>query len=437
MLPQSSWAADIALILLPFLIAFLSKLAASSAVYISDSKLNDDAQNGNKKAETVMELLKNNSDIELSVRLLSILCMAISGTAVFSVVKENFLITQNANTVNLITLCFIVIFPWFFWGLSFESPKALSAYAPDKFAYALTLFIKIAVVITVPARFICKWLSCAVILFSGNNPKETPHFVTEEEIRMLVDEGEEKGTIENIERRMINNVFEFDNHDIAEVMTHRTEVAAVPVAAHLHEVINLSIETGYSRIAVYEDDIDNICGFVYIKDLLKYIFAQDDSKFSLKKEIRKPIYLPESCSCSDAFSIFKKNKTQIAVVVDEYGGTYGIVTMEDLLETIFGNIQDEYDQEKTTITDLGNGNYLLDGSVNIPDLEQFFDTMLPDEFESDTVGGLVTEVLGHVPNEGEAVEEILIGEIAFKVVECDDRKITKLSARKISQDDDD
>ncbi|MEG2144666.1 MAG: hemolysin family protein, partial [Oscillospiraceae bacterium] len=224
--------------------------------------------------------------------------------------------------------------------------------------------------------------------------------------------------------------------DIAEVMTHRTEVAALPLTASLNDITNLSIETGYSRIAIYEDDIDNICGFAYIKDLLKFITEIDEKEFDLKTEMRKPIYLPESCSCSDAFAIFKKEKTQIGVVVDEYGGTYGIVTMEDLLETIFGNIQDEYDNEKVGFMDMGGGVYILDGDLSIPDVEQIFDTKFSDNFEYDTIGGLITEFLGRLPtSHEEAVKEITVGEISFKALDWDERRITKLEAMKLQERD--
>ena len=435
MLPQSSMAADIILILLPLVIAFLSKLASSSAVYVSDSKLLSDAQNGNRKASVITELLKSDKDVELSVRLLIVLCMTVSGTVLYNTLIECFFLGKSGTVYAVFFLCFVLFFPWVFWSISFEAPKALSAYAPDKFAYSLTFFLKLSVFVSCPARYISKALSNLVVVISGHNPSEIPSFVTEEEIRMMVDEGGEKGTIENNERRMINNVFEFDNHDIAEVMTHRKEVAAVPLTASLMDVINLSTSTGYSRLAVYEEDIDNICGFIYTKDLLKYIQQDDISGFDLKCEVRKPIYLPESCSCADAFETFQKEKTQIAVVVDEYGGTYGIVTMEDLLETIFGTIQDEYDNEQAQITDLSDGSFSMDGSVTVAYFEEYFDVDIPDSFESDTVGGLVTEVLGRVPDEGEETGEVVVGEIAFKVLDFDDRRITKISARKITEEE--
>ena len=436
MLPQSSMAADITLILLPLVIAFLSKLSSSAAVYVADSKLASDSQNGNKKASAILDMLTSDNDVELSVRLLNVFCMTASGISLFTLLLKVLPGDVHGKFYSLFFLLFILVFPLIFWSISFEAPKALSAYAPDKFAYSLTFFLKFSVYVTFPARLLCNALSGLVVIVSGHNPKEVPNFVTEEEIRMMVDEGGEKGTIEVNERRMINNVFEFDNHDVAEVMTHRKDVAAVPETATLMDVINLSNSTGYSRLAVYEEDIDNIVGFVYIKDLLKYIEADDVSGFDLSKEIRKPLYLPESCSCSDAFETFQKEKTQIAVVVDEYGGTYGIVTMEDVLETIFGTIQDEYDNEQAQITDMGNGVYSMDGNVTVAYFEEYFDVDIPDTFESDTVGGLVTEVLDHVPTAGEQLEEVVVGEnIAFKVLEFDEKRITKVSARKLPEEE--
>ncbi len=214
---------------------------------------------------------------------------------------------------------------------------------------------------------------------------------------MLVDEGNQRGSIEELEREMINNIFEFDDRDVTEVMTHRTEVAALSDTTTLDEAAALFLSTGYSRIPVYEENIDSIVGILYAKDLLRYL--NTPQKFFLPDIMRRPLYVPESCSCSDALALFRLEKTQFAVVVDEYGGTYGIVTMEDLLEAIVGNIQDEYDNEADQATLISEGVYLLDGSVPISEAERLLSFKMPDSFDAETVGGFVTELLGGVPEQ--------------------------------------
>ena len=242
---------------------------------------------------------------------------------------------------------------------------------------------------------------------------------------MLVDEGEERGAIEESEKKMINSIFEFDDRDVSEVMTHRTEVAAVPVNATLREVAKVAIETGYSRIPVYEEDIDSICGIVYAKDLIAYI--DRPGEFNLASRMRQPLYVPESSSCSDVFSLLQRKKTQLAVVVDEYGGTYGMVTMEDLLETIVGNIQDEYDKEENEYQKLSDTEYIIDGWISVDEVEDLLGIKIPDDTEYDTLGGVVVDMLGDLPEEGQH-PSVQIDRVRFTVLEVDDRRISRLKA---------
>ncbi|MEG1551054.1 MAG: CBS domain-containing protein, partial [Oscillospiraceae bacterium] len=162
---------------------------------------------------------------------------------------------------------------------------------------------------------------------------------------MMVDVGQEKGVIEDVQKEMINNIFEFDDIDVADIMTHRTDMACIDIEDPLPDVVKLSMEYGYSRIPVYEEDPDNIVGVIYIKDLLKYIGANLPKTKTSKDVMRKAYYVPETKRCGELFAEMTETHTQMAVVVDEYGGTAGIVTLEDILEAIVGNIQDEYDNE--------------------------------------------------------------------------------------------
>lgn len=248
----------------------------------------------------------------------------------------------------------------------------------------------------------------------------------EEEIRMMVDAGKQKGTIEQSEKDMIDNIFEFDDRCVCEVMTHRTDMYAVASDATLEQVTALAIETGYSRLPVYDEDIDDIMGILYVKDLLCLIGAEK-ADFELKNYMRSALFVPENMSCVDLFAQFKQKKVQVAIAVDEYGGTAGVVTMEDLLESIVGNIQDEYDDEEEEVSRLEDGNYSLDGAVGISEVERLFGASLECDSDYDTIGGLLIEVLERIPAPDER-PSIVISGIRFTVTAVEDRRIARVHA---------
>lgn len=192
---------------------------------------------------------------------------------------------------------------------------------------------------------------------------------------------------------MINNVFEFDDRTVDEVMTHRTEICAVSKDDTVAEVLRAAIDEGFSRIPVYDDGIDDIVGVIYAKDLLVLAGCTDLEAHPLTSYIHEVIYVPESTRCRMLFRQFKATKRHMAVIVDEYGGTAGIATMEDLLESIVGEIQDEYDSEEEEVCRLENGNYSFDGGIPIEKVEELLDADLGADEDTDTLGGLVINLL--------------------------------------------
>ena len=180
---------------------------------------------------------------------------------------------------------------------------------------------------------------------------------------MMVDVGEQKGVIQNSAKDMIANIFEFDDTTVTEIMTHRTDMTAVEDTSSISEAVNLSIENGYSRIPVYHEDLDDIVGIVYVKDLLKYVCSQMPEETKLTDVMRGASFIPETKRCSELFAEMTASKTQMAIIVDEYGGTEGLVTMEDLVEAIVGNIQDEYDNEEEEIHKVNDNTFTVDGTA--------------------------------------------------------------------------
>jgi putative hemolysin len=207
-------------------------------------------------------------------------------------------------------------------------------------------------------------------------------------------------------------------------MTHRTDVAAVEDTNSIQNVVQLAIEEGYSRIPVYQEDLDTILGVVYVKDLLKYVGSQVNKEMKITDIMRPAYFVPETKHCSELFAEMTERKTQIAIIVDEYGGTEGIITMEDLLEAIVGNIQDEYDHEEQEIFKVSENTFTVDGSTAIDEISSLVGIDLP-EGDYDTIAGFVVEMLGRIPKPGEH-PSISFENLDITVEDVEDRRITKL-----------
>lgn len=252
---------------------------------------------------------------------------------------------------------------------------------------------------------------------------EQKRALTEEEILLMVNEGGESGVIEESQAEMISNIFDFDDIEVREVMTHRTEMIAIEDNRPVTEAIKLIIDEGFSRIPVYHENNDNICGVVFAKDLLRLVLDDSGKDSPVSEFMREIMFVPESNKCGELFEQFTTQRVQIAVVVDDYGGTAGIITMEDLLETIVGSIQDEYDDETEEIIKLSDGKLEVLGTAGCEEVME----ALGKEYDGDydTIGGFVTELLGHIPEDGETAE-LEWENIRFSIAEVSDKKIVRL-----------
>ena len=268
----------------------------------------------------------------------------------------------------------------------------------------------------------------------GVDPDAMDDNVTEEEIRLLVDVGEEKGVIEEAQKEMINNIFEFDDRTVVEVMTHRTDMFAVENDTDLDQFLTVAIQSGHSRIPVYNQSVDDIVGILYVKDLLPLLQMDDRSSFDIQAAMRKPLFVPESTRCDDLFRQFTAKKLHMAVVADEYGGTAGIVTMEDLVESILGSIQDEYDHEEEEAEQLSEDLFVLDGSLTLDETERLLDIELTDDTDYETIGGLLVERLDCIPAPDQHPEVELSG-FRFRVEESDERRIIRITAQRLTEEE--
>jgi len=409
------------------LFAFFTCAAQTAAVTIADSRLKKLAEEGKRSAQSIIRMTSEPSRFYDSLdtgRIMLALAFVVCTLSAFSAGVTVWFINAGgfASVLSSLLLFFISAVVYLTFGYWF--PKKLGAHYCEKIALSFSGWLKLVSNLNYPMTAFVKWAAGGFARIFGVVPGENDEQVTEEEIRMMVDVGQEKGVIEDSEKAMINNVFEFDDRVAAEVMTHRTEICAVENTDTVDEVLKLAIEEGYSRLPVYRDDIDTIIGIVYVKDLLKYVGKKLPADINAEKVMRPPFFVPESVSLSELFRELTGRRIQLAIVVDEYGGTSGLVTIEDLLESIVGNMRDEYDDEEDEFVKTGEDTYEVDGSMTLTDLEDLLDVELP-EGDYDTVGGLLLSQLGHIPAAGERTEIETAG-LRFTIEEVDNLRIAKV-----------
>ena len=244
---------------------------------------------------------------------------------------------------------------------------------------------------------------------------------SEEDLQKIIIESEEQGIINEDEGDMLHSIFEFGETIVREIMVPRTEMVSCDKNATLSEVLEKIIKSGHSRIPIFEGTIDTIVGFIYAKDLLKH-WGEEPAKTKIKRMIRPPYFIPESKKIESLLQDFRSQRVHIAIVVDEYGGTSGLVTIEDLLEEIVGEIQDEYDLEENLLVEEPDGSLLVDGGLPLDELEEYFDMDIRRE-KFDTVGGYLVHLLDQVPAVGDNIDA---GDLHMTVVESDDRRVLKV-----------
>lgn len=426
----------------PALLFLLLCICLSAFLTVGKTALNTVSENTLKKwseensgqahkIESVLKLLKKSEQVLSTARLGITLCSVFSAAIFTSTFLPLISSSVEGKAFQLITFILSGLFTGCVLFLSGRLiPYRLALRSPEKSAVSVVSGLSAYHKMLYPVNFILSVISNGILRLFGIDPRQLVEQVTEEEIRMMVDLGNESGSIEQSEREMINNIFEFDDRTAGEVMTHRTAMVAVPTDITLPEIIHYAEEEGYSRIPVYEEDIDNIVGVLYVKDLLKLITDVPDGEFDIRSYMRSALFVPETTRCKYLLQQLKSKKMQMAIVVDEYGGTSGLVTMEDLLESIVGNIQDEYDDEEEMITKLDENSYLINGITPLEDVEKLLDISFPEETEYDTLGGYITEQLDHLPADDE-MATIQLENIRFTVVSTKEHRIAKVRAEQL------
>ena len=424
------------LIILAVLIFLNAFFAASEIAFISlnDTKIEKQAKDGNKKAKQIEKMLKTPSKFLATIQIGITLAGFLSSAFASDTFDEKLapILFQCMPFFSLgvwksISIIIITIILSFFTLVFGELvPKRLAMKNYEKIAFGTIGIIRAISIITSPfVKFLTLVTNSISKLFGvGENEEES---VTEEEIKMMVDQGEEKGTIKEEEKELINNVFEFNDITASEIMKHRKDIFAVDINISNDELMEeLSKEEyRYSRIPVYDETIDEIKGILYIKDVLKNIGKKN---FKVKNVVKDAYFVSQTRLINEVFKELQKNKMQIAIIIDEYGGTAGLITMEDILEELVGDIYDEYDKEEKEFEKIDENTYIIVGSMPIYDVNKLLNANIP-EGDYDTLSGFLQEKLGRIPEEEEK-PIIETKEVTYKIEKYEDKRILKVKACK-------
>jgi len=303
-------------------------------------------------------------------------------------------------------------------------PEAIAAARAERWALRLTWVVRLAQAVLWPLVRLMVWLSNRLAAPFGGVPFSGTSLISEEEIKTLVDAGEEEGVIEEEEKEMIYSIFAFGDTLAREVMVPRIDIVALEASAPLKEALDVVIEAGHSRIPAYEGSIDHILGLLYAKDLLVYL-RDGQVDLPLRQILRPAYFVPETKKVDDLLREMQQRRIHMAIVVDEYGGTAGLVTVEDILEEIVGEIQDEYDMEEPLFEQVGEGEYVLDARMDLDDVNELLGTELSTE-SGETLGGLIYTTLGRVPVPGDRLQ---VDGLQIEVLTVKGRRIGKVRGR--------
>lgn len=423
-------------ILFLFLLVGVNAFFAASEIALislNDNKIKMMAEEKNIKAMQLSKLLGEPSrflaTIQIGITLAGFLASAFAAESFADPLVDIFKtydlpISESVLKIATVTIITIIL-SYFTLVLGELVPKRVAMKKAEPIAFF----------VVTPLTFLSKMVSPFVKLLTvstnlciklfGIDPHSNEDDITEEEIRMMIDVGEEKGAIHEREKIMINNIFEFNNKTAEDIMTHRMEVVGIPSDIEFQNLIDIMKHEKYSRLPVYDKSIDNVIGMLHVKDLLLLIGTDAKKDFKLDPFIRKAFFIPTQKKIDALFFEFQASKTHIAVVIDEYGGTAGIITIEDLLEEIVGNIFDEYDSEEDKeIRRLDDATFEVKGTIRLIELQEHLDIELP-VTEYETLNGFLTGLFGGIPPKDE-VSEIRFKHLLIQVIEVTDKRIEKV-----------
>lgn len=419
---------QILLLLFLTLINGFFSCAEMAMVSVNKNKIKKLADGGNNKAILVQkfhdEPTKFLSTIQVAITLAGFFSSASAATGLSDPLSRRLTELQvpYSGQISLITVTLILSFFTLVFGelvpkrIAMHNPEAISMFsvkpirAISKFAYP---FIRL---LTGTTNLVMK-------IFGGEN-ENVQDMISREEIKSLVEEGQARGVINKKEKEMIDSIIEFDDTLAKEVMTPRINVFAIDILEPMEEYLDELLEVKYSRIPVYEDDVDNVIGVLYMKDFMREAIKKGFDKIDIRSIMNKPFLVPDSKNIDELFKEMQLSKTQIAILIDEYGGFSGIVTLEDLVEEVMGDIDDEYDNNAPKIKKIDNSTYLIDGMIPIDELNYKLDLSISSE-NFETISGLLIDTLGEIPRDHDD-RTIELDGLVFKIESVKKKRIDKI-----------
>jgi putative hemolysin len=432
--PSGSVAALILDLLVLAVLIFMNAFFSATEIAVislNDSKIRKMAEEGDRIARKLLRLIEDPAGflatIQVGVTLAGFLSSAFAATLFAERLYR--LIGLDIPAIRSVSIIVVtLVLAYFSLVLGELVPKRIAQNNPEKLAKGVAGIILALGAILRPFIWFLTFSTNVVLRLLGIDPTKTERRITEEEIRMMVDVGRESGSIHAEEKKMIENIFEFNDKTVSEVMTHRTNIISLDVTATFNEIMDLAVHEKYTRIPVFEGDIDNIIGILHVKDLLCYAAEGFAQPFDLRQIIRPPCFVPESKNMDALFREMQRDHLQFAVVIDEYGGTAGIITIEDLLEQIVGNMQDEYDEEEQPIVQKDSSTFLADGMATLDEVSDMVGQEIGEEIpheDFDTIAGLVVNLLGRIPEDNE-FPEVVYHNLRLKVLEMDEKRVAKV-----------
>ncbi|MDR2828852.1 MAG: hemolysin family protein [Acholeplasmatales bacterium] len=421
-------------IIVIIVVILLNGIFASSEmalVSLNSASIEEDAIK-NKRARKVLKFIKKPtrflSTIQIGITLFGFINGAVGSAAFSSRIIEVFNITNVAVATPIITVVLSLILAFFQVLFGELIPKRIAFAYPKKIAYAFIGFLSFIEALMRP--FVLLLTLCANLISKmfGIKKDENNDSISEEEIRILVNKSGDTGEIEKDESKMIDNVFEFNDTCAADVMTHRTKIIAIDIKISKTKLLDLVVKEQYTRYPVYDGNIDHIIGVINVKDLLKYLYDSNE-KINLREIMRKPTFVPENTRTNFLLNQMKTSKNHLAIVVDEYGGTAGLITLEDIIEELVGDIFDEYDEIKYDVTKIDDDNFIVNALANIEDIKEALDTELPTD-EYDTLSGFILGQIARIPKENEKII-VNYNDFIFEVLEYNGQIIEKVKATRV------
>ena len=408
----NDWLLLIVLLVALFAAGF-SAAAETALTSVNRLRIRNDAEEGDEPAKKILRLIERPERF-LSAILVTSNVAVITASTVATILAIN-LFGDTGGVLSTVVLSLIVLI---FCEIT---PKTWAVQAPERRARLFIGPVEALSRVLGPLVRVLMFLTNGIVHMFGGAPVKRGPFVTEDELRLLVEVGEQEGVLEEDEREMIHNVFELADTTVHEVMVPRPDMITVEADATLDDAMKIIVEGGQSRIPVYADSIDDIIGVLYAKDLLR-VLTLNERPPSVRSLVRQAYFVPESKRLDDLLREMQQQRVHMAIVVDEYGSVAGLVTIEDLVEQIIGDIQDEYDREEQLFERISDNEFIVDAKISLDELDELLDAELASE-EYDTLGGLIYAKLDKIPSAGDTVRQ---GDLTFTVLGTKGRRVTKV-----------